>query len=254
MPKTRVCAYCDKEGSMTREHIWPKCIIERMPDLTARYTRSINKYIGGELVIADVCADCNNFKLSDLDAHFCLLFDKYFQQFHESASDFEFEYDYDLLMRCLLKITYNSSRTIIKEDNPFAKYRKVILDGGVQREDIVIKLDLVIPSNEQGVKLNPHSVRCGAIDMGRTLEHCIVRCVAVNSFYFYIVLSKEEAFPSTGMEELAFVMNNFPGVIVHPYRQKIVVDSISGKNTRDMHEDFIYSTQESYEAFRKKGK
>lgn len=252
MPKSRVCAYCDNQGSMTREHIWPKCIIKRMPDLTARYAGSQKKYIGGELVIADVCAVCNNFKLSALDAHLCLLFDRYFHHFHESANDFEFEYDYDMLMRCLLKITYNSSRTVMKENNPFAKYRKTILDGGIKREDIVIKLDIILPSVEQGIQLNPHSARCAAIDMGRELQHFIVRCVALNSFYFYIVLSKNEDLPTSAREELAFVINNLPGVIVHPYRSKIVVDEISGKNTRDMHEDFIHSTQGSYEAFRKK--
>lgn len=254
MPKSRNCAYCDKEGSLTREHLWPKCIIERMPELTARYTGSINKYIGGELVIADVCAECNNKNLSVLDAHFCAMYDRYFHHFHEGETDFEFEYDYDLLMRCLLKITYNTSRTIIKESNPFAKYRKVILDGGIQREDIVIKLDIVVPSIEQGVKLNPNSVRCGKIDMGRELNQSIVRYIAVNSFNFYIVLSKDETFPLTAMDELEFVMKNLPGLIVHPYRSKIVIDKISGKNTRDMHEDFILSTQDKFQAFRKKGK
>lgn len=254
MPKSRICAYCDKEDTLTREHLWPKCIIERTPDLTARYVGSKNKYIGGELVIADVCAECNNKKLSDLDAHFCSLYDRYFHLFHENETGFEFEYNYDLLLRCLLKITYNVSRTIIKENNPFAKYRKVILDGGTQREDIVIKLDIVVPSMEDGVKLNPHSVRCGSIDMGRELDQCIVRCVAVNSFYFYVVLSKNETFPSTALDELEFVMHNLPGVIVHPYRSKIVINHISGRNTTDVHEDFIYSTQASYEEFRKKGK
>ncbi|WP_293914870.1 MULTISPECIES: hypothetical protein [unclassified Sphingobacterium] len=254
MSKLKTCAYCDKEGPMTREHIWPKCIIERMPDLTSRYVGSQNKYISGELVIADVCAECNNKKLSDLDAHLCLLFDRYFHQFQEISNNFEFEYDYDMLMRCLLKITYNSSRTIIKENNPFAKYRKVILDGGVQREDIIIKLDLVIPSNEEGIILPPHSARCASIDTGRKLEHFIIRCIAINSFYFYIILSKKESVESNVIEELKFVMHNVPGVIVHPYRSKIIVDDISGKNTRDTHEHFIYSTKDSYEAFLKKRK
>lgn len=254
MPKSRICAYCDKQGVMTREHIWPKCILTRMPELTARYVGSQKKYIGGELVIADVCAECNNKKLSDLDAYFCLLFDRYFHYFHQDKGDFDFEYDYDLLLRCLLKITYNTSRTIIKENNPFMKYRKVVLDGGENREDIVVKLDIVLPSIEKGVKLNPNSTRCGAINMQRDLLHCIVRCVAVNSFYFYVILSKNEVFPETAIEELDFVMDNLPGVIVDPFRKKVVVDNISGKNTRDTHEDFINSTQESYEKFRKKGK
>lgn len=254
MARSRICAYCDQGGTMTREHIWPKCIITRMPELTARYAGSQNKFIGGELVIADVCAECNNKKLSVLDAYFCSLFDRYFQYFYESKTDFEFDYEYDLLLRCLLKITYNTSRTIIKENNPFKKYRKVILDGNLVRKDVVIKLDLVLPSIENGVKMNPNSARCAYIDLQRTLDHCIVRCIAVNSFYFYIVLSKSEIFPTDAMEELAFVMNNLPGVIVHPYRSRVTIDNISGKNTRDMHEDFINATQTKYEEFRIKGK
>jgi len=254
MAKSRICAYCDQGGTMTKEHIWPKCIITRMPKLTARYTGSRNKFIGAELVIADVCAVCNNKKLSPLDAYFCFLFDKYFQYFHESQSDFQFEYDYDMLLRSLLKITYNTSRTIIKENNPFRKYRKVIIEGNIIREDIAIKLDLILPSIEEGIKLYPNSARCAAIDLQRTLNHCIVRCIAVNSFYFYIVFFKSEIFPEEAMDELAFVMNNLPGAIVHPYRSNVTIDSISGKDTRDMHEDFIRATQSSYEDFLKKGK
>ncbi|WP_222537017.1 hypothetical protein [Pedobacter polysacchareus] len=50
-----------------------------MPELNARYIGSQNKFIGAELVMADVCAECNNKKLSPLDAYFCSLFDQYFQ-------------------------------------------------------------------------------------------------------------------------------------------------------------------------------
>ncbi len=122
------------------------------------------------------------------------------------------------------------------------------------REDIVIKLDIILPSIEDGVITNSNSVRCGAIDLQKNLEYYIVRCIAVNAFYFYIVLSKSEIFPEVAIEELAFVMNSLPGVIVHPSRPMVKVDNNSGRNTRYVHEDFIKATQSSYEEYIKKGK
>ena len=101
------CAYCDIKTKLTKEHIWPKCLITRMPNLTFRYIGSQDKFVTSELVISDVCSKCNNEKLSKLDSYFCSLYDKYFKIFHEEKNQFIFEYNYDLLLRSLLKIIFS---------------------------------------------------------------------------------------------------------------------------------------------------
>jgi len=64
MPKQRFCAYCQKKAKLTREHIWPSCLISRMPELQVNYLGKKHVLMAGDLVVADVCADCNNKKLS----------------------------------------------------------------------------------------------------------------------------------------------------------------------------------------------
>ena len=67
MNTKRVCAYCAKEAPLTREHLWPGGIIKRAKDLNTSYFGKLNKFIDAELTIKDVCAECNNGPLSELD-------------------------------------------------------------------------------------------------------------------------------------------------------------------------------------------
>ena len=57
------------------------------------------------MTIADVCSDCKSGPLSDLDGYVCSLYDRYFIRFPEPGDAVDFEYDWSLLGRWLLKIT-----------------------------------------------------------------------------------------------------------------------------------------------------
>ncbi|EHQ29711.1 hypothetical protein [Mucilaginibacter paludis] len=246
MPKLRKCAYCKKEVKLTREHIWPSCLITRMPELQVNYLKNNRLFTAGDLVIADVCAACNNIKLSPLDAYFCSLYDGYFKTYKEDLTPFKFEYDYNLLLRSLLKITYNSSRTVNREYNDFEKYREFILTGNGIHQEILIKLDIVQPAMVKGKKFYPSSARCGEIQIGGPTPNFLLRLIAVNSFYFYIVISKSAVLRSDMEEEFNRIFDNLQGTIIHPYKQGVIVDTFSDVDTLNSHGDFLASTQELY--------
>jgi len=240
------CAYCDIETKLTKEHIWPKCMISRMPELTFRYIASQEKFVKSELVISDVCSECNNEKLSNLDSYFCSLYDKFFIYFHEEKKQFVFEYDYELLLRSLLKINFNSSRTIDKEENFFEKHKHFILEGGRASENIIVTLDIVTPCIVNGEKVYPKSMRCGIADTGTKNENFIIRAVSVNSFYFYILMLKEEILSNVAAEELKDVIKKIPGSIIHPYKTQTVISDFSTSDSYDAHIDFINNTSEAF--------
>jgi hypothetical protein len=238
MSKVRKCAYCQSEETLTREHIWPKCMLNRMPELNLKYIGSRNLLAPTELVISDVCAECNNKKLSVLDNYLCLLYDQSLKTFREDHTPFKFEYDYDHLLRVLLKLTYNSSRTMQRENNQFEKYREMILEGGV-REDVIVKLDIVTPSIIDGEKIYPKSARIGSLQIPEGSSKFILRAVSVNSFYFYIILSKEFEVKPGDKDELVRVFHSIPGTVIHPHQKEILVDSFSGHNTESSHFDWV---------------
>jgi hypothetical protein len=242
------CAYCDTKTKLTKEHIWPKCLITRMPNLTFRYIGGQDKYVTSELVISDVCSKCNNEKLSKLDSHFCSLYDKYFKHFHEEKKEFVFEYDYDLLLRSLLKIIFNSSRTVNSEDNHFENFKHFILNGNETWGNVIIILDIITPWITNGIKIYPTSMRCGTVDVGIENENFIIWVVSVNSYYFYILISKEKKISETLVEELNNVYNRIPGTIIHPQKTQTLISDFSTQNSYDAHKGFVMNT---YEAFYK---
>ena len=246
----RKCAYCNQEGKLTKEHIWPKCIIKRMPDSGLKFLNSKKIVTGSDLVIADVCSTCNEKLLSPLDNYLCSLFDKYFINFIAEKKPFIFEYNYDLLLRALLKITFNSSRTVSRIDNDFEMFKKYILYGNEIHENIIIKLDLVTPTLEKGEKYYPNSARSGTVNIKEKSEKFILRALSINSFYFYIIISRDEYIAEELYEkEYWDIFNNIPGTIVHPYREKIIVNQFSTEDTYSIHHNHLTTNNEYYEKY-----
>ena len=60
------CAYCGAEGKMSRQHVIPKGFINNMnfKALTVWLDKASSKVINSELMVKDVCAECNNGELS----------------------------------------------------------------------------------------------------------------------------------------------------------------------------------------------
>lgn len=186
------CAYCGKVAPLTKEHIWPQCIIKREPTLVMRYSAKAQKVFGGDLIVSDVCAPCNNGPLSTLDEYACGLHDRYFSKIVNPADRVAFHYDQNLLIRWLLKVSYNSSRTTGEDADFHTPLVPFMMGDSAKPAFVSVMLDIVTPSVVNGVTLEPKATRCGRVFVGRSRPWICVRLVAVNSYYFYVLITAEE--------------------------------------------------------------
>lgn len=195
------CAYCPSTGPFTKEHIWSKALIHKYEDLRT-YNPKSNRFYTGEPVIKDVCATCNNEKLSPLDDYMSMLYDKSLHRILAAGESANIEFDYSLLLRSLLKISYNSTRA---SNNAASKklheeFANFIANGGYSRK-VMLRLQIVTSSTMVNLTdrseqiIRPEMMRCALISYNGPLNRRFcVRMIAINSFWFYIVIPyKNEA-------------------------------------------------------------
>jgi len=70
LEQKKKCAFCKKLGTLTKDHIFPSSIIKSYKTKLISRNDKIDYSFKGDLVIADVCAECNNGALSNLNASF----------------------------------------------------------------------------------------------------------------------------------------------------------------------------------------
>ncbi len=108
----RKCAYCNGQGKLTREHVFPNFLQRRQPFYRTFVDRGRDASARkASPTVRDVCATCNNGPLSVLDSYGQKLFDKYFSIFVDPPINLNFRYNYHALLRWLLKLSYNDGRT-----------------------------------------------------------------------------------------------------------------------------------------------
>jgi hypothetical protein len=187
------CSYCNKQGTLTKEHIWPRSLITKYEK---NYNPRINAFYKGEAVIKDVCAICNNVHLSKLDTYLNGLYEKYLQHILLPGDAACIEYDYNLLLRALLKISFNSARAFAddKTTKLLSKYSHFIIDNSYLPKT-VLRLQIVTASKMINIEtgfddglFEPVHLRCATLAYDGRLSHrFLVRLVAINCFWFYIV-------------------------------------------------------------------
>lgn len=189
------CAYCGQDRPSTKEHIWPKALIDKYEALQTFNPRKSN-FFRGEPVVKDVCAPCNNNDLSPLDAYLSELFDRFFSKIIEPGQAAALEYDYQRLLRALLKISYNSSRSVEGSHTRqlLSRYAKYILSGGYAprvclRLQVITSARVINLTDETESSFRPEALRVGALAYDGPLSHrFIVRLVGINSYWFYIAI------------------------------------------------------------------
>jgi hypothetical protein len=243
------CAFCAETKLLTREHVWPRCLGQKRPD-EARYLGKNKTFFGGDISVKDVCASCNNGPLSELDNYICALYDAQFHLRIKPNQSLVFRYNYDLLLRWLLKISFNSARANDTDADLLSSYRNFILKGGTSPDDVLVFLDLVRPSknpNRQpgGEKyIWPETVRCARVQIGAApLPGYAVRLVSLNAFYFYLVFdTKEKISPEQRAFSVDMLTSRLPYKQLKPGLERIPIIAM-GRRMLDAHRDWTSDPQ-----------
>ncbi|WP_204142034.1 hypothetical protein [Halomicronema sp. CCY15110] len=177
---------------------------ERGGEKPSRYTSKADKFIGGELTIGDVCRNCNNGPLSELDSYFLQLYDRYIYKFASPEKRIDFTYDFDKLARWLLKVSYNSARATNAPDEVLLEsYSKYILGEDVRPKGLNIFLTLVLPYKIKNSEkhdpriqdvdeIEPDVLRWSRVPDERLAKEGVTfRMVQINSYFFIVIMPNQ---------------------------------------------------------------
>lgn len=137
------CAYCGNVGSMTKEHVTPRFVYKHLKinGKHLGWNRRIDTWKNNlENVTKDVCSDCNNGALAKLD-EYAYEFFKENNLFEQRYIDrLSLRYDYNRLLRWLLKVSFNTSRMSALGILDHGNYLQYILKGAPQPNSKYFKL------------------------------------------------------------------------------------------------------------------
>ena len=105
------CAYCGNNAKGTKEHIISCSILDLFPECYLTIDDSRNKIYEADPMIKDVCADCNNKRISYIDSYAKKFISQYFIQKYTEENIVEIEYNYTMIQKMLLKYAYNDMRS-----------------------------------------------------------------------------------------------------------------------------------------------
>ena len=106
-----ICAYCGKEAKGTKEHIISSGVLGLFPECYATIDSERKIMHLSDPMIKDVCAECNNHGLSYIDSYAKSIVEQYFTREYEKDESLDFEYNYALLQKMLLKYAFNDLRS-----------------------------------------------------------------------------------------------------------------------------------------------
>jgi hypothetical protein len=244
--KKKRCAYCGGNGPFTKEHIVPNFLYNKHPKQKFGYNQKAGQFITWEATIRDVCKACNNGPLSSLDA--------YGKKFYEgnrcerqflAQENVLIHYDYKLLLRWLLKISFNAIRSaggsselingvvpfILKGENePSYSYMLVEI---VKNAKIYDNDRQYLPEEAKEWDTIPAQMfRAGQITPFNN-SHSVGRFIAINSFYFYILLCSQNC-PFLMRERILECVRDSVGSIGPLRRSKReLLVSVSDRNCLD---------------------
>lgn len=206
--KEKHCAYCGGTGPFTKEHVVPSFLYQKHPNSKFGYNWKAKKYHQWEATIGDVCKKCNNDRLSILDQygeHFYSI-NRCDREFY-SANIVRIKYNYNLLLRWLLKISFNAIRSkgghseFMEKCVPFILYG----DNLPYHSDVfveIIKNERIthtqkrVPSKEfQNLTyLSTEGFAFGSIGIitANIEVQFEARYVSINSFFFYLFLFPQD--------------------------------------------------------------
>lgn len=132
--KKKTCAYCHRDfnekNKRTAEHIFPQGLLELYPEQDVSFTPEKVFKDNSGLTIADVCQECNNGILSELDSYGCdLIKTQFYKEIEYNCKDDNFikTIDEEQLKKWLIKISYNYMRSRKKDCDFMGEYISSII-------------------------------------------------------------------------------------------------------------------------------
>lgn len=110
-----ICAYCGKESKRTKEHIISKGVLDLFPECCYTINGDGNstersRVYFAQPMVNDVCAECNNKKISYIDSYAKKFIEEYFIKEYKRDDSLEIKYEFSLIQKMLLKYAYNDLR------------------------------------------------------------------------------------------------------------------------------------------------
>lgn len=115
------CAYCGNEAKGTKEHIISSGILGLFPECFATIDGERKVVHQGDPMVKDVCADCNNIKISYIDSYAKAFIEKYFIRKYTKDEILKIEYDYSMIQKMCLKYAFNDLRSRKKDTSFFSE-------------------------------------------------------------------------------------------------------------------------------------
>jgi hypothetical protein len=141
------CAYCGKEAKGTKEHIISGGVLDLFPECYITFDDARQVIHEADPMVKDVCADCNNNRISYIDSYAKEFISHYFTRKYNEDDIVEVEYDYVMIQKMLLKYAFNDMRSH-KENCSF--FDKEILNylmdacDNVPKENVTVLCGLAI--------------------------------------------------------------------------------------------------------------
>jgi hypothetical protein len=121
------CSYCGRERQLSKEEVFPKFLAHKAGFHVFVDRRKGLKPLRLPPVLRDVCKNCNNVVLGNLDSYVSSLFKSYFLAPVSPPVRITFKYDFESLHRWLLKVTYNFARATGHRTDVFQRHIPYIL-------------------------------------------------------------------------------------------------------------------------------
>ena len=250
------CAYCKQKQPATREHVIPSFMYAFQKELEQSvigWNEVIEKMARGESKVKDVCASCNNGTLGILDAHAKKLFvDSGLLVQNYVKSNLVLRYDFALLLRWLLKVSFNSSRTDGAHSHLFERHIPFMLGTSPipSRSKVAPIAYLAAPEYlgksriqeepfsrvaQDSKVLNPFLVRIcyGAV---QSTDEYTLRINIFGPLVFYMLMFREDVLPGHAAAAIRRFLKGTAGAVELTPQQRVIQLHAGKQSWLDLYE------------------
>ena len=250
-----ICAYCGQDRKATREHVIPSFLYSFQKELeqsVVGWNEVAGRTIKGEAKIKDVCAECNNGNLSLLDAYGKkFLSDSGLLVRNYSKTNLSLKYDYQLLLRWLLKLSFNSARAdgihapIFDQHIPFILGNTSLPKRGRVGALLYLAAPELLKNHRSPPQtfvnlaegtgmVNPFHVRISYNAVRN--DRCIHRVIVLGPAIFQLLLFENGVLPGHAASEIRALIKAQPGAVELTASRRVLQIGAGKQSWLDLYE------------------